>query len=161
MKPDIGSRYFVSRRSIYRINVTEKSLLFLIALIIFITGIIGARIYGQYTTLKMHWLKTGWYSIPYDKLNQGIHTLDGFHSNLIPYNDLSMKSLSKPIEQEDYDRALRNMREKIYNFSRSFFKEQFEIDLENGHYEKVYVLDFRNGRHDRFIHDFTIVSFIS
>jgi len=40
----------------------------------------------------------------------------------------------------------------------NFFKERFEIDLENEHYEKIDVPDFRGGRQGRFIHDFNIVS---
>jgi hypothetical protein len=39
----------------------------------------------------------------------------------------------------------------------SFFREEFEIDLENERYSKVEVPDFKNGRLGRFIHEFDSV----
>lgn len=36
----------------------------------------------------------------------------------------------------------------------TFFKEEFDIDMEEENYEKIDVPDFRGGRRGRFIHDF-------
>lgn len=57
------------------------------------------------------------------------------------------------MEQDDMD-----IQKDTQNDIRSFFKERFEIDLENEQYEKIDVPDFRGGRQGRFIHDFYIVS---
>ena len=38
-----------------------------------------------------------------------------------------------------------------------FFREDVELDLENGKYSKVEVPDFKNGRMGRFIHEFDSV----
>ena len=38
------------------------------------------------------------------------------------------------------------------------FNEEFDIDLENEHYERIEVPDFSHGRRGRFVHDFVVVS---
>ncbi|CAK9798587.1 Integral membrane protein 2C [Anthophora plagiata] len=149
LKSDVGGHYFVSRRSIYRIHVTATFLLFLVALMILIIGVIGGLyIYRQYAQTQMHRFRTGWYSIPYDNSNKAPYAKDAVHQSLIADSDLILKSLTKATEQEAMEIEKNNIR--------SFFKERFEIDLENGHYEKIDVPDFRGGRQGRFIHDFNI-----
>lgn len=153
MKSDVGGHYFVSKRSIYRIHVTATFLLFLVALMILIIGIIGGLyIYRQYARTQMHKFKTGWYSIPYDKSNKPPYAKDAVHQGLIADSDLILKSLTRERESMDIEK-------NVDSDIRSFFKERFEIDLENEHYEKIDVPDFRGGRQGRFIHDFSIVSF--
>jgi len=93
----------------------------------------------------MHRFRTGWYSIPYDSSNKAAYGSNGVHQGLLTDSDLFTKSLTRAMEQDALD---------IDNF----FKERFEIDLENEHYEKIDVPDFRGGRQGRFIHDFNIVS---
>lgn len=152
LKSDVGGHYFVSKRSIYRIHVTATFLLFLVALMILIIGIIGGLyIYRQYARTQMHKFKTGWYSIPYDKSNKPPYAKDAVHQGLIADSDLILKSLTRATEREAMD-----IEKNVDSDIRSFFKERFEIDLENEHYEKIDVPDFRGGRQGRFIHDFSI-----
>lgn len=147
----VGGYYCVSRRSIHRIHITATLLLFLVALMILIIGVIsGLYIYRQYARTQMHRFRTGWYSIPYDSSNKAAYNRDGVHQGLLADSDL-FKSLTRVTEQEAMD-AERN----VDSDSRSFFKERFEIDLENEHYEKIDVPDFRGGRQGRFIHDFYV-----
>lgn len=152
-KADVGGHYFIARRSIQRIHVTATFLLFLVALMILIIGVIGGLyIYKQYARTQMHRFRTGWYSIPYDSSNKASYGRDGVHQGLLADSDL-FKSLTKATDQEALDIA-----EHIDRDMRNFFTERFEIDLEHDDYEKIDVPDFRGGRQGRFIHDFNIVS---
>ncbi|XP_046834481.1 integral membrane protein 2A [Vespa crabro] len=147
-KPDVGRHYFVARRNIHRIHVTATFSLFLIALMILIIGVIGGLyIYIQYARAQIHRFRTGWYSIPYDKAPYGGDTM---HQTIIADSNL-FKSLTRATEQEAMD-----LERNVDNNIKSFLKERFEIDLENEHYEKIDVPDFRGGRQGRFIHDFNI-----
>ncbi|XP_068979421.1 uncharacterized protein [Bombus flavifrons] len=175
LKSDVGGHYFVSRRSIYRIHVTATFLLFLVALMILIIGVIGGLyIYRQYARTQMHRFKTGWYSIPYDKSSKTPYTKDAVHEGLVADSNLIIQGLRRATEQEAMDimknidsgliiKGLRRTTDqeaadiaKNVDNIKSFFKERFEIDLENEHYEKIDVPDFRGGRQGRFVHDFNI-----
>ncbi|KAL2720566.1 integral membrane protein 2A [Vespula squamosa] len=152
-KLDLGRYYFVARRNNnsgqkHRIHVTATFSLFLIALMILIIGVIGGLyIYIQYARAQIHRFRTGWYSIPYDKAP---YDGDSMHQAIIADSNL-FKSLNKASEQEAMD-----LERNVDNNIKSFLKERFEIDLENEHYEKIDVPDFRGGRQGRFIHDFNI-----
>lgn len=140
-------------------RVTATFLLFLVALMILIIGVIGGLyIYRQYARTQMHRFRTGWYSIPYDNSNKLPYTKDAVHQQSLADSDL-FRSLTRAIEQEAMD-IERNVNSRSIGRG-SFFKERFEIDLENEHYEKIDVPDFRGGRQGRFIHDFYIVSLIN
>lgn len=140
-KYDVRGHYFVSRRSIYRIHVTATFLLFLVALMILIIGVIGGLyIYRQYARTQMHRFRTGWYSIPYDSSIKSSYNKDSVNQSFMSSNVI-LKSLLEP---------------ETLGAQRNSFKERFEIDLENEHYEKIDVPDFRGGRQGRFIHDFSI-----
>ncbi|KOC62938.1 Integral membrane protein 2B [Habropoda laboriosa] len=124
--------YFVSRKSIYRIHVTSTFLLFLVALMIFIIGVIGGLyLYRQYAQTQMHRFRTGWYSIPYDNTDKLPYTRDAVHQSFIANSDLILKSLTKATEQE-------------------------AVDIEKNNEIKIDVPDFRGGRQGRFIHDFNV-----
>ncbi|XP_066589187.1 integral membrane protein 2C [Prorops nasuta] len=65
-RPDARA-YFASRRSILRFHVTATFLLFLVALMILIIGVIsGLYIYKQYARTRMHRYRSKWYTFPYD-----------------------------------------------------------------------------------------------
>jgi len=100
----------------------------------------------------MRRFRTGWYSIPYDSSNKASYGSNAVHQGLLADSDLFTKSLTRAMEQDLV--IARHIDHDINNF----FKERFEIDLENEHYEKIDVPDFRGGRQGRFIHDFNIVS---
>ncbi|XP_029178841.1 integral membrane protein 2C [Nylanderia fulva] len=143
--------YFVSKRNMHRLHLTATLLLFLVGLMILLIGVIGGLyIYKQYARTQMHRFRTGWYSIPYDSSNKASYGSNGVHQGLLADSDLFTKSL-RNMEQNALDIAS-HLDHDINNF----FKEKFEIDLENEHYEKIDVPDFRGGRQGRFIHDFNI-----
>lgn len=126
----------------------------------------------------MHRFKTGWYSIPYDKSSKTPYTKDAVHEGLVADSNLIIQNLRRATEQEAMD-IMKNIDSgliikgsrrttdqeatdiaKDADNRNSFFKERFEIDLENEHYEKIDVPDFRGGRQGRFVHDFNIVSML-
>ncbi|KAK2580243.1 hypothetical protein KPH14_012497 [Odynerus spinipes] len=110
----------------------------------------GLYIYIQYARAQIHRFRTGWYSIPYDSPNKAPYNADCMDQGLLADSDL-FKSLTRATEQEAMD-----LERKVDNSIKNFLKERFEIDLENEHYEKIDVPDFRGGRQGRFIHDFNI-----
>ncbi|KYN01436.1 PREDICTED: integral membrane protein 2C [Cyphomyrmex costatus] len=146
------SRCFISRTSIRRIHLATTFLLFLLALSILLIGMIGGLyVYKQYARTQMRRFSTGWYSIPYDSSNKASYGSNAVHQGLLADSDLFTKSLTRAMEQDALDIA-----KHIDHDINNFFKERFEIDLENEHYEKIDVPDFRGGRQGRFIHDFNI-----
>ncbi|XP_076183298.1 uncharacterized protein LOC143154998 [Ptiloglossa arizonensis] len=152
-KADVGGHYSITRWGIRRIQATTTFLLFLVALLFLIIGVVtGLYIYSLCARTQMHRFRTGWYSIPYDNSNKAPYTINGVHQGLLADSDL-FKSLTRAKVQEalDIDKNLRSFIKRS-----SFFKERFEMDLENEHYEKIDVPDFRGGRQGRFIHDFNI-----
>lgn len=159
--------------------MTATFLLFLVALIILIIGVIGGLyIYRQYAKTQIHRFRTGWYSIPYDKSNKMPYTLykDAVHDGLVADSNLIIQDLGSTTKQEAMDimknidsgliiKGLKKATDQeamdiVKNIDKNFFKERFEIDLENEHYEKIDVPDFRGGRQGRFVHDFNIVSML-
>ena len=149
-KGDVGNHYVV--RSIC-VRVTATFLLLLVAIIILIIGIIGGvYIYRQYARTQMHRFRTGWYSIPYDSSNKIPYGKDAVNRAMLGDPEL-FKNLARATEQEALYAEKGVGNEPIQG---TFFKERFEIDLENEHYEKIDVPDFRGGRQGRFIHDFNI-----
>lgn len=113
-------------------------------------GVIGGvYIYRRYAREQMHRFRTGWYSIPYDRMNEKITLLnDQIAAGVSADNDL-IRSILRDTEQDRllFDKQFENT-----------FQEQFEIDMDNGH-EGIDVPDFRGGRQGRFLHDFNIVRF--
>ncbi|XP_076238000.1 uncharacterized protein LOC143181480 [Calliopsis andreniformis] len=148
-KADVGNHYVV--RSI-RVRVTATFVLFLVALMILIIGVIGGLyIYRQYARTQMHRFRTGWYSIPYDNSNKVSYAKDAVHQGLLADPEF-FRNLTRAAVQETID-IEKDLNNKI---RRNSFKERFEIDLKNEHYEKIDVPDFRGGRQGRFVHDFNI-----
>ncbi|KAF7379757.1 hypothetical protein HZH68_016705 [Vespula germanica] len=147
-KEDMVKHYWIARRSIHRIQMTATFSLFIVALMILIIGVIGGLyVYIQYARAQIHRFRTGWYSIPYDKMP---YTSEKIHQAIIADSSI-FKSLTKTSEQISI-----NVNKNADNNIKGFLKERFEIDLENEHYEKIDVPDFHGGRQGRFIHDFNI-----
>lgn len=110
----------------------------------------------------MHGFKTGWYSIPYDKSSKTPYTKDAVHEGFVADPDLIIQDLinnRRNSSRRITDQEATDIAKNVDNRN-SFFKERFEIDLENEHYEKIDVPDFRGGRQGRFVHDFNIVSML-
>lgn len=152
LKSDVGGHYFIAKRSIYRVHMTTAFIVYTMALTVVIIGsIVGIYIYRQYDRTQIHKFRTGWYSIPYDKSSRASYTNDAVHEGLVADSNLIIQGLRRTTDQEATDIA-----KNVDNIKSSFFKERFEIDLENEHYEKIDVPDFRGGRQGRFVHDFNI-----
>ncbi|XP_033227022.1 integral membrane protein 2A isoform X2 [Belonocnema kinseyi] len=151
-KKDLAGHYLILQHHALRPSAMTTMCLFITAILVMSIGIIGGvYIYRQYGRAQMHRLRTGWYSIPYDGTsNKAQYTRDEIHQGLLADSDL-FKSLPRATEQEALD-----LEQSLHNKMKSFFKERFEIDLENDNYEKIDVPDFSEGRQGRFIHDFNI-----
>lgn len=148
-KKDMAGHYLILQQHALRPSAMTTLCLFITAILVMSIGIIGGvYIYRQYGRAQMHRLRTGWYSIPYDGSNKIQYARDQIHQGLLADSDL-FKSLSRATEQEtmDLEKSLHNIK--------SFFKERFEMDIENENYE-IDVPDFSEGRQGRFIHDFNI-----
>lgn len=149
-KPETRRHYFVACRKIHLMHMPTTFFLFLIALMILVLGVIGGLyIYTEYARVQIRRFHTGWFTIPYDSSNKAPYGDDSMHQGLLADSDL-FKSLSRASEQDAMDL------ERKENNLKNYLKERFEIDLENEHYEKIDVPDFRGGRQGRFIHDFNI-----
>lgn len=137
---------FVMRLSLHHTGRLASCLLFLIALMIMIIGVYcGLYIYTQYGMPQMHRFRTGWYSIPYEA--RMLYGDDNTAENLLIDPELC--------KNEGKTEEVAEAKKSDLNFGQ-FFKERFEMDLENDLYEKIEVPDFRGGRQGRFIHDFNI-----
>lgn len=145
-EPENGRRYVVACRTIYRIHVTTAFFLLLTGLMIIIIGVIGSIcLYMQYAAdVQMHRFRTGWFSIPYDSANVASYNAEKLNQSRPNSADLADSDLFKKLNRANQLQAM------------DFLKERFEIDLENEHFEKIDVPDFRGGRQGRFIHDFNI-----
>ncbi|KAH0563847.1 integral membrane protein 2B [Cotesia glomerata] len=159
---DLGrhSHYLILRRA----NFTSKSMtlycLLFTALLGMSIGVLGGIcIYRRYAREQMHRFRTGWYSIPYERMDTKLPFVSDELSAGVPSDSDLFKSLARDTEQEALvlDRSAQNtIRNFFQDSSKDFFQECFEMDLENGHYEGIEVPDFRDGRQGRFIHDFNI-----
>lgn len=119
---------------IRRVSTTTTLCLLLTALVVVGIGIVGGTyLYQQYLRSQLRF--KGWCTFPYNP--------DGAKSAMfISQNDGNSQM------DDDLIKVNTNFIEN------SFIQEEFELDLENQLYEKIYVPDFQNGRSGRFIHDF-------
>uniref|UniRef100_A0A6M2DHU4 Integral membrane protein 2 n=1 Tax=Xenopsylla cheopis TaxID=163159 RepID=A0A6M2DHU4_XENCH len=121
-----------------RVSTATTLCLFLTALLVLSIGVIGGvYIYSQYARARMHRFH-GWCNIPYDGTKATMYIEnnldDAIQEPRLASSDMSMNSM-------DMDLG-------------TFFKEEFDLDIEDENYEKIDVPDFRGGRRGRFIHDF-------
>ncbi|XP_044742573.1 integral membrane protein 2C [Chrysoperla carnea] len=131
-------QFVILRARARRVSSATTLCLFLTALIVMTFGIIGGTyLYRQYVRAQMHRFR-GWCNIPLDstKSQQYLHQTMLSDSNLFPSNDQYDNEMNRILDQDD------------------FLREDFEIDLDDEHYEKIDVPDFQGGRKGRFIHDF-------
>ncbi|XP_012287167.1 uncharacterized protein LOC105703380 [Orussus abietinus] len=147
--------YLILENRVLRPNAMTA--LCLAAMLVVSIGMIsGVFIYRQYGRAQMHRLRTGWYSIPYDNSIKLPYAHNQIPLTLLTHHDEypEMPNLDDILkEQHEVMQAANSFRSIEYPV-KGFFKERFEIDLENGDYEKIDVPDFRGGRQGRFIHDF-------
>lgn len=152
--PESRDTYFYASKEIRIRRVPYKAtfLLFSLAITILSIGVIGGLyIYKQYGKTQMQRFRSGWLRIAYDSIINKPYPVSGVGG--VMANSDFFKSMETPEPAVALD-----MGEELNQEINNFFKERLEIDLENEHYEKIDVPDFRGGRQGRFIHDFNIVS---
>ncbi|KAJ8679428.1 hypothetical protein QAD02_015215 [Eretmocerus hayati] len=143
-------RYLILSNNPLRPSSMSTLCVFMTAVIVMSIGIMGGLcIYKIYARDQMHRLRTGWYSIPYDASNKAQYSMDELRQNLLSDSDL-FKSLTRATEEQ----AMKL--ESAIHSTENYFKERFDLDLDNEYYEKIDVPDFRGGRQGRFIHDFNL-----
>ncbi|XP_020282861.1 integral membrane protein 2B [Pseudomyrmex gracilis] len=150
--PESRDTYFYASKEIRIRRVPYKAtfLLFSLAITILSIGVIGGLyIYKQYGKTQMQRFRSGWLRIAYDSIINKPFPVSGVGG--VMANSDFFKSMETPEPAVALD-----MGEELNQEINNFFKERLEIDLENEHYEKIDVPDFRGGRQGRFIHDFNI-----
>lgn len=147
----VRQRYLILSRDKIRHKTVTTLCLFLTAMLVVTVGVTtGVYLYRLYST-DMDRFQTSWYSIPYDSASNPMMMT----SMMLPlYTNRQMpQSL---VSDSDLFKSLRKSPDELAEVS-NYFKERFEIDLQNEYYEKIDVPDFRGGRRGRFIHDFNSV----
>ena len=94
----------------------------------------------------------GWCSVPFSEPQALQDERDAYADQ--PLSEL-FQSMSYTL---DKSKDLANT--DAYKNYNTFFDEEFDIDIEFDEYERIEVPDFSHGRRGRFIHDFSIVSFL-
>lgn len=157
----MAGHYLILRRPNLGPNSMTLYCLLFTALLGMSIGVLGGVcIYRRYAREQMHRFRTGWYSIPYERMDNKLPFVSDELSAGVPADSDLFKSLARDTEQEAFvlDKPAQNsIRNFLQESAKDFFQESFEIDLENEHYEGIDVPDFRGGRQGRFIHDFNIV----
>lgn len=137
-----GSPVLVTMRAhARRVNSTTTLCVFVTALLVLSTGIIGGvYLYKQFAQYKLRHFR-GWciVPIPDSQSMQRPSSLkhQGAHHEPLTHTE---RWESELISDSPYDK---------------FFQEEFDIDIEFEQYERIEVPDFSHGRKGRFIHDFT------
>jgi len=132
-----------------RVTSMTTFCVFLTALLIFFTGLLGAYYtYREFTQYKTKHFR-GWCSVPYAEPQQLTQYGSETHSLDQGLSDLFQK-VYKSVGQKQ------GGQNKLAEPFHSFFDEQFDIDIEYEEYEKIEVPDFSHGRRGRFIHDFAL-----
>lgn len=157
---DMAGHYLILRRPhLGPHSMTLYCLIFTSLLGMSIGVLGGVCIYRRYAREQMHRFRTGWYSIPYERLDSKIPFVNDELSAGVPADSDLFKSLARDTEQEALvlDQTAQNsIRNFLQKSDRDVFQEYFEIDFENERYERIDVPDFRDGRQGRFIHDFNV-----
>lgn len=125
-----------------RVSTATSVCVSITALLIMSIGIIGGvYLYRQFSAHERARFR-GWCGIPYD------HDALLGHPKLPLEGNPSVFGSARSTYKQGNDDA-----EWI---SRSLFKEEFELDLEEDNYEEIHVPDFGLRRQGRFIHDFKV-----
>lgn len=154
-KTDISGHYLILRRPNMSTHSMTLYCLLFTALLGMSIGVIGGfYIYHHYGSEQMHRFRTGWYSIPYDRMSEKAALLNEQYSAGLSSDTELLHNLLRGNKQL----PILSTNEKLNEQFDDTFQESFEIDLENEH-EGIDVPDFRGGRQGRFLHDFNIVSY--
>ncbi|RWS31058.1 Integral membrane protein 2B-like protein [Leptotrombidium deliense] len=137
-----------------RISSLTTLCVFITALLVFTTGIVGGYyLYRQFTQYRLRHFR-GWCSIPYaeqqrlEQIKPDVeHGINGPRPSLGDIKSIEdwMRSMSQVSEKKE-------QRPQIDDF----FDEEFDIDIELEQYERIEVPTFAHGRRGRFVHDFSV-----
>ncbi|RZC36305.1 integral membrane protein 2A [Asbolus verrucosus] len=126
-----------------RVSTSTTLCLLLTSLIVVSIGIIGGKyLYDQYISAQMRRFR-GYAQIPLPS-----DEVQYSRSRILPDSAL-WKALADDDDTDDDSKA-----DSFNNIMKNYFREDFEIDMDEEKYEKIDVPDFRDGRSGRFIHDF-------
>lgn len=140
-----GSPVMVTMRShARRVSSTTTLCVFITALLVLSTGIIGGvYLYKQFAQYRLRHFR-GWCVVPFVP-----EMPEGQQSKSLNMVQNYMESYHAPLTHtESWD-------SDTISDSR-YFEEEFDIDIEFEQYERIQVPDFSHGRKGRFIHDFSV-----
>jgi integral membrane protein 2B len=137
-----------------RVSSLTTVCVFLTALLVFATGIIGGvYLYRQFTQYRLRHFR-GWCSIPYAEQPQQLQRQpDSDPIKMDKAVSDFLQSMSHTYERGPGGDSSENGIRPSYD---TFFDEEFDIDIEYEEYERIEVPDFSHGRRGRFIHDFSV-----
>ncbi|RWS14287.1 Integral membrane protein 2B-like protein [Dinothrombium tinctorium] len=138
-----------------RISSLTTLCVFLTALLVFTTGIIGGYyLYRQFTQYKLRHFR-GWCSIPYSE-QQRYESVEHLPPNEFPRYDKAMSEFMKSFSHTANKQTGDNKDSRPPHID-DFFDEEFDLDIEMEKYERIEVPNFNHGRRGRFVHDFSVV----
>jgi len=147
----LNERYhYILRTRVGRVSSAATLCLLITALLVMTVGLFGGLyIYSQMARPRSHRYKN-FCGTP--KLHYGVDSGEGDFSGTpifsIPL--MTEKMNSKTVGEDGASFVFGADDPAVAKF----FREDVELDLENGKYSKVEVPDFKNGRMGRFIHEF-------
>jgi len=137
----LNERYhYILRNRNARLSSATTLCLLITALLVMTVGLFGGLyVYKQMSRSRLQKWR-GWCNVPY-------YAESSYHTG----------RLGQPVGNGEVAEPFMNipqLENGLKKAASSFFREEFEIDLENERYSKVEVPDFKNGRLGRFIHEF-------
>lgn len=145
----LNERYhYILRTRAHRVSSATTLCLLITALFVMTIGLFGGiYVYRQMTRPRYQKL---WCNVPY--LNNGNSNDDMLAEQLFSISNSDDTNGLRRIDNDGLsyffgDESMRSDAEK-------FFRENFQLDVENDIVAKVEVPDFKNGRMGRFIHEF-------
>lgn len=138
----LNERYhYILRNRNARFSSVTTLCLLITALLVMTVGLFGGLyVYKQMSRARLQKWR-GWCNVPY-------YAESSYHTG----------RLGQPAGAGEVAEPFMNIPQfdntGLKKAASSFFREEFEIDLENERYSKVEVPDFKNGRLGRFIHEF-------
>lgn len=122
--------------------------------LVFTIALCGAfYIYKQFVHSRYQRFRTSCYVPYYEEGDDHI----AYHEPLSQEKNMEIFEFVKDAEalaNEMFENALNEDLDPVKPASGKSFREDFELDLKSGAYEKMYVPEFEKGRNSKFIHDF-------
>lgn len=122
--------------------------------LVFTIALCGAfYIYKQFVHSRYQRFRTSCYVPYYEEGDDHI----AYHEPLSQEKNMEIFEFVKDAEalaNEVFENALNEDLDPIKPSGGKSFREDFELDLKSGAYEKMYVPEFEKGRNSKFIHDF-------